>query len=299
MRRRGEDDAGSCLQTSPPAVGPQGRGEAEDACGKRVRYSKTCSLILIPTRTEYFDARIDLWYAGESFEQAKIQASMEIKAVMQANPELTFEGAVQLLYQPSDTPSASANISHNSPQTPFDCLSDSRPRRVRRGADAMEEEHEAGPYLLSLSGEFSPMHSVSASSSSSSSSSSSASLGSGCTDHSRTQRESPVAAGDDMSGGSRCPSGNSSGSDEEDGEEEMQFKPDKECGSARGSDDDQDDATTAESDALSHKSCSTSSVASQDCDRGDVLTMSVESDKSSTYSAYGSAHGDGDWRIVC
>lgn len=48
---------------------------------KKVQYAKTCNVILIPTRQEYFDASIDLWYTRESFERSKIQASMEIKQV--------------------------------------------------------------------------------------------------------------------------------------------------------------------------------------------------------------------------
>lgn len=68
---------------------------------KTVRYAKTCSLILIPTRHEYAEAQIDLWYGRFSFEQAKLQASLEIKSLMTTNPYMTFEKAVNLLYQPS------------------------------------------------------------------------------------------------------------------------------------------------------------------------------------------------------
>lgn len=70
---------------------------------KKVKYAMTCSLILIPTRQEYVDADIDLWYGRFSFEQAKLQASYEIKSFMSANPHVTFQRAVAALYQPDST----------------------------------------------------------------------------------------------------------------------------------------------------------------------------------------------------
>lgn len=70
---------------------------------KKVKYALTCSLILIPTRQEYVDADIDLWYGRFSFEQAKLQASYEIKSYMSANPHVTFQCAVAALYQPDST----------------------------------------------------------------------------------------------------------------------------------------------------------------------------------------------------
>jgi len=72
----------------------------------RVKYAKSCSLILIPTRQEYDEAGIELWYGRFCFEQAKLQASHEIKSFMQANPQMSFKEAIACLYQPSDSESA-------------------------------------------------------------------------------------------------------------------------------------------------------------------------------------------------
>ena len=58
---------------------------AAEKC-KKVIFSKTCNVILIPTRQEYFDASIDLWYTRESFERSKVQASAEIKQVCVESP---------------------------------------------------------------------------------------------------------------------------------------------------------------------------------------------------------------------
>ena len=74
--------------------------EAATKARKGVTIARTCSLILIPTRQEYEEAGIELWIQRFSFEQSKLQASYEIKSMMLANPQLTFQQVVSFLYQP-------------------------------------------------------------------------------------------------------------------------------------------------------------------------------------------------------
>jgi len=79
-------------------------------------------LILIPTRQEYIDASIDLWYTRTTFDLAKVQAGKEIRELMLKHPSLTFEKAVLILYQPQphdddefDTVFTSASACNDSP----------------------------------------------------------------------------------------------------------------------------------------------------------------------------------------
>ncbi len=67
---------------------------------KKCRFQRTCSVILIPSRKEYVDACIDLWYTNESFELSKLQVSMEMNEYMTIHPDLSFEEVISNLYQP-------------------------------------------------------------------------------------------------------------------------------------------------------------------------------------------------------
>jgi len=104
MRLRHEEGACRLHESSfsnPAAAPTQEQAQMQQPHKeKRVKYAKTCSLILIPTRQEYEDAGIELWYGRFSFEQAKLQASYEIKSLMLENPHMSFESAVARLYQP-------------------------------------------------------------------------------------------------------------------------------------------------------------------------------------------------------
>ena len=68
-----------------------------------IHFSQACNVILIPCRKEYNDAKIDLWHSNEVFHSAKVEASTEIKAEMEANG-YTFQEAVRELYQPPPNP---------------------------------------------------------------------------------------------------------------------------------------------------------------------------------------------------
>ena len=68
---------------------------------KRIRFAKTCAVILIPSRAEYFNAGISLWYDRLALKAIQQSAGREVKAVMEDNPRLTTEAAMAHLYQPS------------------------------------------------------------------------------------------------------------------------------------------------------------------------------------------------------
>ena len=67
---------------------------------KVVKYAKTCAVVLIPSREEYFNAGIVLWYDSKELKLSQYQASIELKHVMEENPVLTIEAAMTYLYQP-------------------------------------------------------------------------------------------------------------------------------------------------------------------------------------------------------
>ena len=67
---------------------------------KKVKYAKTCAVILIPSREEYFNAGINLWYDRKDLKLSQYQASIELKHLMEENPVLTMEAAMTYLYQP-------------------------------------------------------------------------------------------------------------------------------------------------------------------------------------------------------
>lgn len=58
------------------------------------------TIILIPSRFDYAEAGIDLWYKDNDKFRAQCQVADETKALMWLNPILTFEQAMSFLYQP-------------------------------------------------------------------------------------------------------------------------------------------------------------------------------------------------------
>ena len=73
---------------------------SSSSSSKKVKYAKTCAVILIPSREEYFDAGINLWYDRKDLKLSQYQASIELKHLMEENPVLTMEAAMTYLYQP-------------------------------------------------------------------------------------------------------------------------------------------------------------------------------------------------------
>mmetsp|Transcript_7173 Transcript_7173/g.10162 ORF Transcript_7173/g.10162 Transcript_7173/m.10162 type:complete len:274 (+) Transcript_7173:108-929(+) len=67
---------------------------------RKVQYANTCAVILIPTRREYIDAGIDLWYSRSDQSTAQSQVASEVKRLMDFNPSLKLEQAMSFLYQP-------------------------------------------------------------------------------------------------------------------------------------------------------------------------------------------------------
>lgn len=68
---------------------------------RHVRYKETCDVILIPSKEEYIESGIQLWYTSRDFRAAKYEASKEIKGLLDIIPQLSFSSAMTLLYQPS------------------------------------------------------------------------------------------------------------------------------------------------------------------------------------------------------
>lgn len=74
--------------------------QTSSSSSKKVKYAKTCAVILIPSREEYFNAGINLWYDRRDLKLSQYQASVELKHLMEENPILTMEAAMTYLYQP-------------------------------------------------------------------------------------------------------------------------------------------------------------------------------------------------------
>ena len=66
-----------------------------------VRYKKTCDVILIPSKEEYVEFGIQLWYKPKDFKIAKAEAKEELRELLEYLPHLSFSSALTLLYQPS------------------------------------------------------------------------------------------------------------------------------------------------------------------------------------------------------
>lgn len=65
-----------------------------------VTFSNTCSVVLIPSRQEYFDAGIILWYGEDELAVAQREIANEIDNVLYDHPELSIDTAMSYLYQP-------------------------------------------------------------------------------------------------------------------------------------------------------------------------------------------------------
>ena len=68
---------------------------------RKIRFAKSCAVILIPSRSEYLNAGINLWYDRPMLKGIQLAASREIKYLMDDNPLLTTEAAMAHLYQPN------------------------------------------------------------------------------------------------------------------------------------------------------------------------------------------------------
>ena len=67
---------------------------------RSVSFHSTCAVILIPSRKEYVDAGIDLWFNRKDQTAAQTQVANELKQLISYNPALTVETAMKFLYQP-------------------------------------------------------------------------------------------------------------------------------------------------------------------------------------------------------
>lgn len=67
----------------------------------RVQYNHKCSVVLIPSRQEYVDAGIDLWYSQMDQMNAQQEVLEEISTLLSSNPSLwTVKSAMRFLYEP-------------------------------------------------------------------------------------------------------------------------------------------------------------------------------------------------------
>mmetsp|Transcript_8152 Transcript_8152/g.8168 ORF Transcript_8152/g.8168 Transcript_8152/m.8168 type:complete len:477 (-) Transcript_8152:41-1471(-) len=69
---------------------------------RKVNYAKTCAVILIPSREEYFSAGIfkNLWYNQKDLKLSQYHAANELKSCMDDFPIMGIEAAMIYLYQP-------------------------------------------------------------------------------------------------------------------------------------------------------------------------------------------------------
>ena len=68
---------------------------------KVVHYAEKCSVVLIPSRVEYFNAGIDLWYKQKDFKSALNQVRKEIGLLMSIDSSITLQKARIQLFQPN------------------------------------------------------------------------------------------------------------------------------------------------------------------------------------------------------
>lgn len=80
--------------------GNQLQREASNGRPPTVRFSTRASVVLIPSRQEYFDAGIDLWFNREDQATAQAQVAEDVKGIMYDHPNLSFLNAMSYLYQP-------------------------------------------------------------------------------------------------------------------------------------------------------------------------------------------------------
>lgn len=68
---------------------------------QKVSFNDNKKVVLIPSRQEYIEAGIDLWYTSLEQRQEQYNVSQEIKEIMYMNPFLSAVDALTFLYQPS------------------------------------------------------------------------------------------------------------------------------------------------------------------------------------------------------
>lgn len=66
----------------------------------KIKFSETCSVVLIPCRQEYKDAKIDLWFNHLDYAAAEKERTAEVTAVMRDHPKASIRAAMAYLYQP-------------------------------------------------------------------------------------------------------------------------------------------------------------------------------------------------------
>ena len=77
---------------------------ATNQLSRKVRFFRTCNVILIPCNQDYKNASIDLWFTKNDLNQLQEDAKMEIKEFMHKNTDITtVQEAITALYQPSPT----------------------------------------------------------------------------------------------------------------------------------------------------------------------------------------------------
>ena len=87
-----------------------------------VKYSRSCSVILIPSRQEYRDAGINLWWSRSDQMTAQTQVKTELKTLLDFNPILSIRAGMKYLYQPKtsdriSSPTASVSATAKEPFT--------------------------------------------------------------------------------------------------------------------------------------------------------------------------------------
>mmetsp|Transcript_21234 Transcript_21234/g.29216 ORF Transcript_21234/g.29216 Transcript_21234/m.29216 type:complete len:115 (-) Transcript_21234:322-666(-) len=89
---RFKNDTASLSSTSSSSKKPK----------KVVQYNEICSVVLIPSRFEYFNAGIDLWYKPADFSTAISQVRQEILLLMSIDKSIVNEESARAaLYKPS------------------------------------------------------------------------------------------------------------------------------------------------------------------------------------------------------
>ena len=104
---------------------PEFKFQSKSKRNRQVKYSNKCSIVLIPTRKEYIDAGIELWYKGGDFKSALKQVVDEVNTVMMNYPHFSREAALKFLYQPNnmlENKSNNEDMLNDSPNTSLDSL---------------------------------------------------------------------------------------------------------------------------------------------------------------------------------
>lgn len=83
---RNKERAPSITSTKPPK--------------RSINFATTCSVVLIPSRKEYLNAGIDLWFNRYDQALAQKQVADEVKGVLYDHPSLSIMTAMTYLYQP-------------------------------------------------------------------------------------------------------------------------------------------------------------------------------------------------------